>query len=333
MPMTHASNNSMKKSIYETLSRDTAAAADSLWVMLQKEQTTYDVSSCDYLLASSPLHPSATAGTSIGESDRVQIVDWCYSVVDICQFDREIVAIAMGMVDRFLSRPSSSGEIGYYTQDSEKFQLLAMTALYISIKTNERAAFNSSYFSIMSFGQYSVEDIEATEVKILFGLSWNICAPTSIQFANHILSLLLPHVILKETTWAILLDEVKYQAEYAVRDFYFSSQRPSTVAFAAIFNALEEVSISQDERQAVLRALMLIIINGALASPEILRGAMFRLHHLMEFDVEDDVSIEDGDVLCDTFEKTEIEECDGGGGASFYYVGADGEDLSESSRF
>ena len=212
------------RSIYETLSRDKTAVADSLWVMLQKEQTTY--SDCrDYLLSSSHSCSAAHHAPIITESDRMQIVDWCYSVVDILEFDRENVMIAMGLVDRFLSKPNSG--TSHFLQDQVQFQLLAMAALYIAIKTNERAAFSSANFSAMSGGLYSVEDVESTELKILSGLSWHICAPTSIQVANHILSLLLPHVNLKESTWGILLDEVQYQAEYAVRDYCFSTQRPN----------------------------------------------------------------------------------------------------------
>ena len=277
-------SNSMR-SIYETLSRDKSAVADSLWVMLQKEQTTY--SGCrDYLQSASHSRPSPAA---ITESDRMQIVDWCYGVVDTLEFDREIVMIAMGLVDRFLSNPSSSST-RYYLQDQLQFQLLALAALYIAIKTNERAAFSSANFSAMSGGLYSVEDIEATELKVLSSLSWHICAPTSIQIGNHILSLLLPHhVNLKEeSTWGVLLDEVHYQAEYAVRDFYFSPQRPSTVAFAAIFNALEVVTISQVDRQAILAALMLVISNGDFATSDHLMPATCRLHDLLEYDVIED---------------------------------------------
>ena len=270
------------RSIYETLSRDKSAVADSLRVMLQKEQTTY--SGCrDYLQSASHSRPSPAA---ITESDRMHIVDWCYGVVDTLEFDREIVMIAMGLVDRFLSKSSSATR--YYLQDQLQFQLLAMAALYIAIKTNELAAFSSgANFSAMSGGLYSVEDIEATELKILCGLSWHMCAPTSIQIANHILSLLLPYVNLKEesSTWGVLLDEVHYQAEYAVRDYYFSPQRPSTVAFAAIFNALEVVTISQVDRQAILAALMLVISNGDFATSDHLMPATCRLHDLLEYDV------------------------------------------------
>ena len=49
-------------------------------------------------------------------------------------------------------------------------------------------------------------------------------------------------------------DEVRYQAELAVRDYYFSLVRPSTVAMAAIFNALDQVDLAAC--QHILEALL-----------------------------------------------------------------------------
>ena len=67
-------------SIYDSLSQDNAVA-NSLWVMMQKEQTIYR--SCNYFD-----QPSL-----VTESDRKKMVDWCYSVIDNCQFDRDNVAM------------------------------------------------------------------------------------------------------------------------------------------------------------------------------------------------------------------------------------------------
>ena len=43
-----------------------------------------------------------------------------------------------------------------------------------------------------------------------------------------------------KSTWAFILDEVQFQTEYALRDYFFSTIRPSTVVMAAIFNALDQ---------------------------------------------------------------------------------------------
>ncbi|KAL7537916.1 hypothetical protein ACHAXR_010899 [Thalassiosira sp. AJA248-18] len=262
----------MQSSIYDSLTHDSAAAAESLSVMIQKEQSTYKTG--DYLHP-----PMQDDATMITESDRMKIVDWCYSVVDQCQFERETVAIAMEIVDRFLSKPISTASQDML-RGRKKFQLLAMTALYIAIKTNEKAALGSVFFSSLSHGEYSVDDIEAMELTILKGLSWRICAPTSVQMTRLILSLVMPHVSLEESTWGFILDEVQFQTESALRDYYFTAQRRSTIAMAAIFNTVAQVE--EKNRQALLRALMLVMKNEDFEALEHLVAAKSRLKSVVE---------------------------------------------------
>eukprot|EP01083_Nonionella_stella_P003012 8579_1 len=130
------------------------------------------------------------------------------------------------MADRFLSKPSRIAK--GILHDPKQFHLLIVAALYTAIKTNEQVALGSSSFAAMSRGIYSMKEIEAMELTILRGLSWCIYAPTSIQMAQCILSLVLPHVHLEDSIWSDILDKVKYQTERATRDYYFAAQRRST---------------------------------------------------------------------------------------------------------
>ena len=119
------------------------------------------------------------------------------------------------------------------------------------------------------------------ELAILKGLSWRICAPTSVQMAYRILSLVNPHVALRESVWGFILDEVRYECESSLRDYYFATQRPSTVAVAAIFNSIDQ--ISQRDRQSILRALILVM-NQVYDSPRVLLSASNKLQRLIEGD-------------------------------------------------
>ena len=59
-----------------------------------------------------------------------------------------------------------------------------------------------------------------------------------------------------------ILDVVRYQVEHAVRDYYFSLIRPSTVAMAAILNALDQVDL--EACRYILEALLssqLVMLN------------------------------------------------------------------------
>ena len=87
---------------------------------------------------------------------------------------------AMQMVDRFLSRKHSSVE--QYLNNGRQFQLVVVTALYITIKVNESfIAIGSDMLAELCCGMYTQDEIESMELAILHGLQVSI---TNIIF-NH----------------------------------------------------------------------------------------------------------------------------------------------------
>ena len=89
---------------------------------------------------------------------------------------------------------------------------------------------------------YTDEEVAEAEADLLGEPAVDLGAPTSLQLARHFLSLALPGVPLEDTRWSCVLDDVRFQLEYAVRDYYFTLQWPRTVAMAAILNALDDVT-------------------------------------------------------------------------------------------
>lgn len=277
----------MKTKPTENLSRDTEAVADSLSAMIKREFTSY---SCydGYLNPSDP--------TMITADDRKQLVDWCYGVVDHCKFSRETVASAMEMVDRFLSIPSNSTDAARVCdealRDPSQFQLLTIAALYSSIKVHEQVALSSELFSEICSRIYTAEEIEAMELTLLSGLSWRCHAPTAHQVGLSILSLLLPYVDIPEVTWGFLMDEIKYLTELAVQDYYFSTQRASTTALAAILNVISDSSTK--ERREVLGAYLGVITECFdFEGSEQITAARRRLHFLTRPDTGGDEIMDD----------------------------------------
>ena len=108
-----------------------ANAPEILSSILQKELVTLANSCNEYL---DPADPSMVTA-----ADRMALVDWCYNIVDNCQCPRDTVAMAMAMVDAFLSTPSSTADAAQASDEAlhsqNKFQLLTIAALYCSIKT------------------------------------------------------------------------------------------------------------------------------------------------------------------------------------------------------
>jgi hypothetical protein len=264
----------------ENISQTTVSVVERLSAMLQKELTTSRKR--DYLDPSDP--------TIVTPDDRMLLVDWCYRIVDHCQFSRESVASAMEMADRFLSMPNNNMSAAAHEalHDRNKFQLLIVTALYVSIKVNERVSVSSGLFAEMCKDAYTEEEIENMELTLLSGLEWRCYAPTAHQVGLSILSLIMPYVNTSEATWSFLMDEVKYQTEHSIRDYYFSTQRPSTVALATLFNAMGQ--ICSPERNEVLDFFLRIIRYFDFDQPDQVSKASKRLHCLLQDDNQEVVT-------------------------------------------
>ena len=206
-----------------TLSRDYAATAETLSAILKKELAFARYACKGYLDPSDPSMITAT--------DRKELADYCYGVVDHYQLPRETVATAMEMVDRFLS--VSAGPFALWDVNSDvakvgrnalhsqsMFQLLTVAALYSTLKLKDETT--SGEFAD-SYGFYTVKEIEIMEYSLQRGLSWRSNTPAS-QVGHAILSLLARYVNLPEATWGFLLDKMEYQTALAVRDYYFSTK-------------------------------------------------------------------------------------------------------------
>ena len=132
----------MKPTATEHLSRNSEEVAYTLAAIIKRELSSYSCSSRSGYLDLDPSFP-----TMVTTDDRVKVVDWCYDVVDHCRLLRVTAASAMEMADRFLSLPSNSADAAQVSDealgDRSKFQLLAVTALYISIKLNEKVVISS----------------------------------------------------------------------------------------------------------------------------------------------------------------------------------------------
>jgi len=289
-PMSAPAAERSRRLSREMANKAATVAADSLSIMIQKELTAYSSPCQGYLDPSDP--------TMITATDRKMVVDWCYGIVDHFNLSRQSVAMAMEMVDRFLDMPSFSTDAARVADGSlhsqGKFQLLAIAALYSSTKVNENHVMSSDLFAFKCGDIYTKEEIEGME-HILSGgslLRWNY-APTAYQVGHSILSMLVPYVNIPEAAWAFLLDEMKYQTEHAVRDYYFSTQRTSTIALAAIFHAVEGIG-SPEKRQEVLGALLVrVMLRFDFDHSNVISAAKNRLQRLIQSDTVDEHLSED----------------------------------------
>jgi len=233
---------------------------DRLFAMLKQEKKHY--SCADYLSpeyqqrqnitpSSSrtilPLHSSdlssSTSSSSgcLNEIWREKICEWSYQVVDHFDFNREIVAISLSYLDRFLATRQVNKKI---------FQLAAMTTLYLAIKLFETRSLQMSSLIELSRGYFTVEHISVMESTILRSLSWHVHPPTTLALSRHLIQLL-PYDCSRPVRHDIM-ELSRFLSELSVCDYYFVTRKPSSIAIASLLIAIDGVDhlrLSTKQRQ------------------------------------------------------------------------------------
>ena len=222
----------------------------TLEAMCRQESTTYKCE--DYLhrrmqppssFIDNIFHPNKNSNLTKDDietcmNNRSKMSQWCMTLMDACQLDRETVSIAMSNLDRFLATEHGAECM----EDSTTFQLACMTALYSAIKVHEEKAISPETLSHISRGFYSKHDMEAMEWTMLQALQWRVNAPTPLAFCREFLNLIPDHV-LNQHTKAHVLSLTKLQTELAVADYRFVTLKPSSIGFAALTNAMDVLGV------------------------------------------------------------------------------------------
>lgn len=206
---------------------------DRIDTMRRQEEKQYN--RCSDYLNEAPRTPQM-----IDELCRTKMCEWCYQVVDYAMFRRETVAIAINLLDRFLS---SGSKRSHETIASRKqYQLAAMTTLFMSIKLFEPCKIDTALLASLSRGCYEEADFVKMENDILFSLNWYLNCPTALSFLELFLS-----VIPKDGDRTSQMKEVvktysKYLIERSIEDYELSMKKPSDIALAAISISVKKLS-------------------------------------------------------------------------------------------
>jgi Cyclin, N-terminal domain len=199
----------------------------------------FDVVSRDIGTAS----PTFT-NSQIDEYCREQIVEWSYRVVDYFRIDREVVAVSLSFLDRFLASCRC---------DRTSFKLAATTTLHLAVKLLYPCKLSDlGILSDLSRGEFDMKDVCGMESHILHKLSWNLHPPTANAFSSVFLDYFFASRIVTMSGRDIvdIYDVSSFFSELAVCDYLFSLMPSSTVALAAILNALEGM-YGPDNRLAI----------------------------------------------------------------------------------
>jgi len=196
--------------------------------------SSYDLSSCPPVLVN-----------EIDTLCREKMCEWAYRVVDHFQASREIIAIAFSYLDRFVDRCCC---------DRLAFKLAAMTSIYMATKIFNSREISMRSLAELSRGEFDVKHITEMEGMILQTLEWRMHPPTTQCFINHLHALVpLP----KGPITRAIYQRATFFAELSLFDYCFVTQSRSTIAVAALMNAMEgmEGAVSMKDQEEFYRAL------------------------------------------------------------------------------
>ena len=228
---------------------DIEETLSTIRVMRRQEETVY--ATCDYL---NNIHEMMITGRDepVDAACRLAMAQWCFQIVEFCNYKRETAAVCMNNLDRFLA--TEAGET--ILSDRSQFQLAAMTALYTAVKIHEHEAMDPNLVSRLSEGIHSPEAVETMESVMLNAIQWRVNPPTSMAFVRMFLDLV-PGYVLDEATRTTIMELAQYQTELAVCECQFCGTNPSFVAFASLLNAidsLDDAKLSRNFEIVVSRA-------------------------------------------------------------------------------
>eukprot|EP00563_Minutocellus_polymorphus_P002052 CAMPEP_0181041258 /NCGR_PEP_ID=MMETSP1070-20121207/11503_1 /TAXON_ID=265543 /ORGANISM="Minutocellus polymorphus, Strain NH13" /LENGTH=472 /DNA_ID=CAMNT_0023119357 /DNA_START=62 /DNA_END=1480 /DNA_ORIENTATION=- len=185
---------------------------------------------------------------------RAQIAEWFFKVADSLSMSREIVAVAVSYLDRYLGTLDDPAA----ALSRRQFQLVCLTCLYVATKLYDHKILPPVSIVNLSRGCFTARDIEDMERTILDALQWRLSPPTPLTFAKHLL-LLLPRTSVSRPVRRTVSDVAKYLTELAVIDYAFVGRKASSVGLAAVLTAMDvatyEFELSAEERRAFERAV------------------------------------------------------------------------------
>ena len=290
---------------------DPQSVIDKIGAMRQLEKAVYAVP--DYLEQCRKEAAQVAPATQpsprvVDEFCREQICEWSYRVVDYFDINRDVVAISLSFLDRFMTT---------CVCDRRTYKLAATTALFLAVKVHDDSHVQLSFLSVLanlSRGEFHEKHITEMERIMLKALGFRVHPPTAVAFINHFM-LLPPFSIaeqpqdqqqqqqqqypvscysspsadeenalcttLSRSTSRHIFDMACFYTELAVMDYYFVTKEPSLVALAAILEAMDRAQHSiPSKTYRVFLDIMERVIGNTNADE--LLDVQSRLRHIYE---------------------------------------------------
>jgi len=213
--------------------------------------------------------------------DRKLLIEWCTGWVRMnFKSSNELVEVTMALADKYMSSPNIHAYIKAH------YQVVVVTCLGIAIKLASMAkSLTSKDLSDLCRGAYTTKEIESEEMSVIQALSWYLNPPTASQIVNHVLALAKKSSGAVNNNWKKFVSRVHQIIYSTVLDMGLSTtQRPSTVAMAALLVSIGEIQ-DQHDRQAILRSTVSVLTMYSFDSPWEVDSLQINIHNSTEASV------------------------------------------------
>ena len=180
---------------------------------------------------------------------RERVALWFYDVLDYLEESRDVAAVAMDIIDRYLAVLSKESDSTLVIGEFD-YEVISFTALFLAIRISGSSKdIEISQLLHLRSGSEAPQarHIVAAGNSMLKKLSWNHQILTPNLFLRELVSILMTlhneqeHSSTHEATCeslSNLVDFASYLLEISVCDFYFSTTMRSKIAFGALALAM-----------------------------------------------------------------------------------------------
>lgn len=229
---------------------------------------------------------------------RNKLCAWMYHIVDQHDLDRELVETSMNYMDRYLAEQP--------IHDSQGFQLVGMTSLYLAIKIFRHKGKGASIASFINLSQgvFTEVDFVVTEQAILDTLNWRMHPPTTLAFLELLMLFLPQGACSNSYTRRALYERIKFLLELCVTVQFFFTKNPSSIAIAAFIEVMQhedKPNVPEVKYQRHFKKYVHSICGIDCKSDEVVEciEAMTIVHKNAWHDLKEE-------MLCDDSEKSPI---------------------------
>lgn len=180
------------------------------------------------------------------------IVQWCYAVADLIEANREIVYIAIHILDTHITKLLSKNKNVQTIQSKKQYEIMVKASFLLSVRLYSSDHLPLTVQALVEKSSLAISSTELTSSAkdIYTSLSWHATVPTATRFVQALVQNL-PDSISQDEKADIFNDAV-YQVEMSVFDeFLMNYPPPSFVACMILENILcdrKVLSVSEHKR-------------------------------------------------------------------------------------